>query len=583
MTEKSDKESRSLDWDKDGLDKEIIPEKTPQDRRDLAHFKFDDTSEHDYYDRAISDQDSKTLGTNLGDPISEFGESDLSESDSFDASNNPISTDTNSEFLDIGTPALVAASSQKAKPLKTKPLDASDEIVRMLRHGDIEVSNEEIQATPASTTKNTTNHAVPTSATKRLLARIFDLTWLMLLLQVSLAIFLKLVNSTAFVLVSQSLAVQLSLVFVLLPLALILEAAILSDFGNTPGKSFFGLKIIRDGQDKIKFRQHFGRACLLWFKGLACGIPFLSFLTLLWQRFQLSKHSVTSYDRSMSMQVTAVKTSFAKKFLLLLSSLLLVGLIGYLGPVKSFPTDASRAWDALQENIGRFTGDTSNDDSDQNANTDNDSDLSSAQPQIQEESLPQTDDADSTENENNTTSKEQETIQPSESAEPGVNSTVMDPITYIESAQSASSQSGTMAWQNPVTQLNTVIDENWGVTIDSDSKHSFSYAPDSERKITVTVWNSLALTDEFKTTVNKYVSDANNQYTFKDEGKFYKLDNNEVWESTGTLLQNESVEINVIIGRVNNQVWIFETVITGSRNRLQFKAERLKAAIWATL
>lgn len=555
MTEKSDKGSRSLDGEKDRLDEEIIPEKAAQDRRDLAQFKFDDTSEHDYYDRAISDANHETLTSGTMDLQNEFDEPVLAVSDNLDSSTDALTSDSNTEFLDIGTPALVATTS---KP--SKPLDDSDEIVRRLRHGEADFYQQTEQKSTANPTKTSHYQSELASPFKRLFARIFDLVWLVLLLLVSLALFLKFVNSPAVGLVTQSLSVQLGLAFLLLPLALILEAAILSDFGNTPGKSLFGLKITRDGPDKIKFRQYFGRGFLLWIKGLAFGIPILSFFTLLWQRFHLSKYDTTSYDKSMSMQVSGVETSVAKKAYLLISSIVLVSLIGYLAPIKAIPSTASGALNTLELKLKRITGDLNDD-----KNT------SSLEVPIERN------------NSNNEKTAVSQSPDSSEVATEDLSSTATALPTNTEPVDTISTQKNTIPWTNPITLLSTDVDDQWVVTIDPESKQSFNWMVDGESQINITVWNDNAIASDFNTVINNYIVDASNKFDFEDESSTYLLDDKVVWESRGKLLADDSTQVKVKIGNANNQVWVFETILPGPTNQLEFIAERLKAALWSTL
>lgn len=76
------------------------------------------------------------------------------------------------------------------------------------------------------------------------------------------------------------------------------EAILLSYFGSTPGKWLLGI-IIRDSKgQKIIFTEALARTLLVWWRGLAIGIPVISLITLVYayKRF-IEKKGMTSWDR----------------------------------------------------------------------------------------------------------------------------------------------------------------------------------------------------------------------------------------------------------------------------------------------
>lgn len=321
MTNQSKKGPRSDNHLKKIGDKINNLDETQREISQSLHINLDDTSEYDFYDRDFTKINNADLSPTLHEP--------------------PAHT-TDFETITAYEQDALTNSEQN-----TTPLDASDAIVQRLRH---RTKSPPSRGT-ATTSNSASNNRLIAPAGKRLLARVFDLSWLLLLILFTVGLILKVANSTAFLLVTQTLSVQLALGILLLPLALVLEAALLKDFGNTLGKYLLGLKIVHKEGYAIKFRHYFKRGFLVWFKGLACGIPFLTLFSSLWQRSQLLKHSATSYDKALGFQVVLTNSSKAKAALMLFGCIALAGIVYLYSPSTVFTASASDALNSLFKHL----------------------------------------------------------------------------------------------------------------------------------------------------------------------------------------------------------------------------------------
>jgi len=330
MAEDSKKESKPNSLG--DVDLDIGPFQPSSEAIDSSRLLFE---EHDFYDKPISKSSNVTGEENERQA---FFDNDEIRLDPHDGNLLRKSTTANND-------------TELVSKFK-KPQDESDSLVRWLRHGDELLYPNGVSQITSATSEITT----AASSYKRFVARMFDICLLTLILQLSLAAFLAFVGSTAYVLITQSLLVQLSLAIVLLPLALLLEAALLSDFGNTPGKYLLGLRLACDDQKQLKFRRLFKRSALIWLKGLACGVPIISLATLLWQRSHVTKYKKTSYDQSLGLQVNQQALSIYRKLLALMGIMSLTGLIAYLMPLTDFPDFLNRFSDLVLNSMSGIFG-----------------------------------------------------------------------------------------------------------------------------------------------------------------------------------------------------------------------------------
>lgn len=109
---------------------------------------------------------------------------------------------------------------------------------------------------------------------------------------------------------------QFSLSMKLLPFILILEAIVLAIFGTTLGKFLLNIKLIDPNGQRISFPAAILRTFMLWIKGLAFGLPFISMLTAGYAAGVIRKNGTASWDDSNGITVayddlSGIKTVFA--------------------------------------------------------------------------------------------------------------------------------------------------------------------------------------------------------------------------------------------------------------------------------
>lgn len=80
-------------------------------------------------------------------------------------------------------------------------------------------------------------------------------------------------------------------------------AAFVGATGLSPGKWIFGVRVSRAGAP-IGFAAAFKREAAIWIRGLGCGIPIVSLVTLAHNFKQLKDHGVTSWDETEGYTVT---------------------------------------------------------------------------------------------------------------------------------------------------------------------------------------------------------------------------------------------------------------------------------------
>lgn len=76
----------------------------------------------------------------------------------------------------------------------------------------------------------------------------------------------------------------------------IIEAAVSSRFGNTPGKALFGLKVKTVEGVPLKFRETLMRAYRVTAYGFAFYLPFVSLVTLYAQFISIRRNGYAGYD-----------------------------------------------------------------------------------------------------------------------------------------------------------------------------------------------------------------------------------------------------------------------------------------------
>jgi len=83
----------------------------------------------------------------------------------------------------------------------------------------------------------------------------------------------------------------------LLPLILAVECSLYLIFGNTPGKSLLGIKVLTSNGGEPTKGQYALRTLSVYYKGLFFGIPLLSFFSMIYQLYCLLEYGSTTYDK----------------------------------------------------------------------------------------------------------------------------------------------------------------------------------------------------------------------------------------------------------------------------------------------
>ena len=132
-------------------------------------------------------------------------------------------------------------------------------------------------------------------AWRRLFARLFDMWWEILAIAF-VSIFVMAAISSTFLAWAASPGGAQMLALIFIPLAFVLDAALLARFGVTPGKAMLGLRVqTRDGE-RLTWGQATRRNFALWLAGLALTIPLLTLLTLGRQGWRVARGQPASYD-----------------------------------------------------------------------------------------------------------------------------------------------------------------------------------------------------------------------------------------------------------------------------------------------
>lgn len=125
------------------------------------------------------------------------------------------------------------------------------------------------------------------------------------------------------------------ILFVLISSAicLTLDAAIYKVFGNTPGKAILGLNVMTLDSQSLTFGQYLYRNFSMWFRGLALGIPIITFVAMYYEFDNLKKGKPTSYDYSIGCRVRSKAIGLPRKIIFSVMFLSLCFFVVLLSPL----------------------------------------------------------------------------------------------------------------------------------------------------------------------------------------------------------------------------------------------------------
>jgi uncharacterized RDD family membrane protein YckC len=146
----------------------------------------------------------------------------------------------------------------------------------------------------------------------RCLARLFDVSWEAGIVGALLALFLG-PRSEVFAAWIDEPGNPVLFALLCLPLAMVLDASLYGVAGNTPGKALLGLKVTALGGGRLSWCAYLRRNLAVWVRGLGCGIPVVSLVTM-WRRGrEAAAGADVAYDVKTGHQVSAKPTGVVRK------------------------------------------------------------------------------------------------------------------------------------------------------------------------------------------------------------------------------------------------------------------------------
>ena len=152
------------------------------------------------------------------------------------------------------------------------------------------------EKSPADTPHDDALLSLPlASPWRRWCARLFDLWWECMLIGMVLGMVAGLFAPGLLDMIDSPGGDKL-LGLAMLPPALLLDAALMAYFGNTPGKALLGLRVgLVDGRP-VSFVQLCWRNLGVWAAGLGLGLPLVNLFTMARQHRRLVSGQAASYD-----------------------------------------------------------------------------------------------------------------------------------------------------------------------------------------------------------------------------------------------------------------------------------------------
>lgn len=84
---------------------------------------------------------------------------------------------------------------------------------------------------------------------------------------------------------------------------MLIETWLLKKFGTTPGKKLMNIRIRSADGRPVRTRQAFNRSVGVWLRGLGCGLPVVSAITMLVGYSKLQKYGESTWDRDSGTRV----------------------------------------------------------------------------------------------------------------------------------------------------------------------------------------------------------------------------------------------------------------------------------------
>lgn len=107
-------------------------------------------------------------------------------------------------------------------------------------------------------------------------------------------------------------------------LAIFINAAFIGFTGSSLGKWLFGIRVTDKHGRVIGYAPALKRELLIWYRGLGCGVPYISPITTLYQMKNLQRNKITSWDKEMALHVSYRKRSRLEWLLSIVSVIILI-------------------------------------------------------------------------------------------------------------------------------------------------------------------------------------------------------------------------------------------------------------------
>lgn len=92
-----------------------------------------------------------------------------------------------------------------------------------------------------------------------------------------------------------------ALLFFMLPVVMVFNGIIIAVFGNSPGKKLFGIRAVNVQADRsFTLTENIARELRVWMRGLALGIPFVNFFTMIPAFRRVKDGKPTAYDEGIA-------------------------------------------------------------------------------------------------------------------------------------------------------------------------------------------------------------------------------------------------------------------------------------------
>jgi len=103
-----------------------------------------------------------------------------------------------------------------------------------------------------------------------------------------------------------------------------MEAILLSTWGTTPGKWWLKIKVTSSRNEKLSLKDAFNRSFIIWWRGLAAGIPLINLVTLYNSYSVLKEYQKTTWDSKGDCVVSHEKVGIARTVVLVLLGIFFV-------------------------------------------------------------------------------------------------------------------------------------------------------------------------------------------------------------------------------------------------------------------